>query len=326
MRDLAPDFWQRRRVLVTGATGLLGSHMVQTLDDLHADVVVLMRDDVPHSLLISSGLVQRVTVVRGSLMDFALLRRVLAEYEIQTTIHLAAQTIVSYAYSNPLETFDVNIAGSYRLLEACRQYGNCEEVLVASSDKAYGAQEHLPYTEASPMRGTAPYDVSKSCVDLIARAYAHTYSLPVVVTRLANLFGPGDMNFTRLIPGTIRSLLLGEPIVIRSDGTMQRDYLYVKSGVQAYLTLAEDIQKRGLAGQAYNFGQGYPLSVSEVVDKIKALAGLPEAEVTVLSEARAEIQAQWLDSTRARETLGWEPRWGFEEGLQETIPWYRSNL
>jgi CDP-glucose 4,6-dehydratase len=326
MREPSRDYWLRRRVFVTGATGLLGSHLTRMLYDLGADVVALVRDSVPKSLLVSSGLIHKLAVVHGSLTDAPLLRRTLTEYEVQSVFHLGAQTIVSHAWANPLETFEANIRGTYALLDAARAYGRCEEVIVASSDKAYGAQESLPYTEASPMQGTAPYDVSKSCVDLISRAYAHTYQMPVGVTRLANLFGEGDLNFNRLIPGTIRSVLLAEPILIRSDGTMQREYLYVENGAAAYLVFAEDLRAKGLGGEAINVGHGYPLSVLEVVEAIKRAANAPEAEVRILNEARAEIQAQWLDATRAHEVLGWQPRYTFEEGLERTIGWYKAHL
>ena len=291
-----------------------------------AEIIALVRDRVPRSLLVSSGLCDKITVIEGTLCDEPLIRRTLTEYEVQSVFHLAAQTIVSYAYANPLETFEVNVAGTYKVLEACRAYGRCEEIIVASSDKAYGAQEKLPYTEDSPMQGTAPYDVSKSCVDLIARSYARTYAMPVGVTRLANLYGAGDLNFNRLIPGTIRSCLLGEPILIRSDGTMQREYLYVGNGAEAYLIFAEALREKELAGQALNFGHGVPLSVLDVVQAIKRVGGFAEAEVRILNEAKAEIQAQWLDATRAREVLDWEPRYSFEEGLAETVGWYKETL
>ncbi len=326
MIEPSAEFWRRRRVLVTGATGLLGSHLVWLLLDLGAEVVAVVRDSVPPSLLVSSGLLDRVTVVHGSVTDLPLLQRTLVEYEVQTVFHLAAQTLVTHALANPVETMDVNIGGTYRLLEACRLHGQCQEIVVASSDKAYGRQEVLPYVEDLPMQGTFPYDVSKSCADLIARSFAQTYRLPVTVTRLANLYGPGDLNFSRLIPGTIRSLLLGEPIIIRSDGTLQREYLYVENGARAYLRLAEEVQRQGLIGQAFNFGQGGPLSVLEVVRAIMQIMEQPDAEVRVLGEAKAEIQSQWLDASRARAILGWEPAWSFEEGLARTLPWYREYL
>ena len=324
MREPSPSFWARRRVFVTGATGLLGSHLVGQLLDLGADVVALVRDTVPRSLLVSSGLAERIGVVRGCVTDDALLRRILVEYEVQTTFHLAAQTIVNQAYNNPVETFDVNVGGTYRLLEACRMYGHCKEIVVAASDKAYGQQERLPYTEASPMQGSYPYDASKSCADLITRCYASTYGLPTAVTRLANLFGPGDLNFNRIIPGTIRSVLLNEPVIVRSDGTPRREYVFVGDGARAYLILAEDIQSKGLAGEAFNFGLGYPLTVLDVVAAIKQVGGRPELEVQVLGQAKAEIDAQWMDSTKARTRLEWEPKWSFEEGLARTVPWYRE--
>jgi CDP-glucose 4,6-dehydratase len=326
MREPDPAFWQRRRVLVTGSSGLLGSHLTALLHRLGAEVIALVRDRLPRSLLVSTGLIDQVTVVNGSVTDQALLQRVLVEYEVQSVFHLAAQTIVGHALANPVETMDVNIGGTYRLLEACRSYGGCGEIVVASSDKAYGQQEELPYRESFPMQGRYPYDVSKSCADLIARAYAATYSLPVTVTRLANLYGPGDLNFNRLIPGTIRSILLGEPVLVRSDGTLQREYLFVENGALGYLLLAEQMQEKGLGGEAFNFGQGGPLTVLEVVSAIKGVLEVPEAEVRILDEVEAEIQAQYLDSTKAHEVLGWQPQWNFEQGLERTVPWYREYL
>ena len=326
MRQPDPAFWQRRRVLVTGATGLLGSHVTKLLHSLGAEVVVLVRDLLPRSLLVSSGLIDKVIVVNGSVTDQPLLHRLLVEYEVQSVFHLAAQTLVTHALANPVETMDVNIGGTYRLLEACRLYGCCGEILVASSDKAYGQQDELPYRESFPIQGRYPYDVSKSCADLIARSFAATYGLPVAVTRLANLYGPGDLNFNRLIPGGIRSLLLGEPVIIRSDGTLQREYLFVENGALGYVLLAEQLAEKKLGGEAFNFGQGGPLTVLEVVDALKKVLGVPEAEVRVLDEVKAEIQAQYLDSTKARETLDWSPPWSFEQGLERTIPWYREYL
>ena len=326
MRQPDPAFWQRRRVLVTGATGLRGSHVTKLLHSLGAEVVVLVRDILPRSLLVSSGLIEQVIVVNGSVTDQPLLQRVLVEYEVQSVFHLAAQTLVTHALANPVETMDVNIGGTYRLLEACRLYGGCREILVASSDKAYGQQDELPYREGFAMQGRYPYDVSKSCADLITRSFAATYGLPVAVTRLANLYGPGDLNFNRLIPGGIRSLLLGEPVIIRSDGTLQREYLFVENGALGYVLLAEQLAEKKLGGEAFNFGQGGPLTVLEVVDALKKVLGVPEAEVRVLDEVKAEIQAQYLDSTKARETLDWSPPWSFEQGLERTIPWYREYL
>jgi CDP-glucose 4,6-dehydratase len=326
MRQPDPAFWQRRRVLVTGASGLLGSHLTALLHSLGTEVIALVRDSLPRSLLVSSGLIEKVTVVNGSVTDLALLQRILVEYEVQTVFHLAAQTIVGHALANPVETMDVNIGGTYRLLAACRYYGGCGEIVMASSDKAYGQQEELPYRETFPMQGRYPYDVSKSCADLIARSFAATYGLPVAVTRLANLYGPGDLNFNRLIPGTIRSILLGEPVIIRSDGTLQREYLFVENGALGYLLLAEQIAEKKLNGEAFNFGQGGPLTVLEVVEAIKTAMAAPGAEVRMLDEVKAEIQAQYLDSAKSRAVLGWEPQWSFEQGLDRTVPWYTGYL
>ena len=326
MREPNPTFWRGRRVFVTGASGLLGSHMVRELIEMGAEVTALMRDMVPRSMLVHSGLLSKVNTVRGAITDGQLVHRILVEYQIQSVFHLAAQTQVTYAQADPIETFDVNIAGTYQVMDACRLYGSCTEIIAASSDKAYGQQKDLPYTENSPLLGSYVYDASKTCTDIITRSYATAFGLPTAVTRLANLFGPGDLNFDRIVPGTARSVLRQEPIVIRSDGTPQREYIYVGDGVRAYLILSEDIQTRKLAGQAFNFGLGQPSTVLEVVDAIKKAAGKPEVPVQILGQAKGEIDAQWMDSSKAREQLGWEPRWSFEQGLQQTIPWYEEYL
>ena len=326
MREPNPEFWRGRRVFVTGASGLLGSHVVRELVSMGAEVTALMRDMVPRSLLVRSGLLSSVNTVRGAITDGQLMQRILVEYQIQSVFHLAAQTQVTYAQADPIETFDVNIAGTYQLLDACRLYGDCTEIVAASSDKAYGQQKDLPYTECSPLLGSYIYDASKTCTDILTRSYATSFGLPTAVTRLANLFGPGDLNFDRIVPGTSRSVLRQEPIMIRSDGTPQREYIYVGDGVRAYLIVAEDIQSKGLAGQAFNFGLGYPITVLEVVDAIKQAAAKPNVPVEILGQAKGEIDAQWMDSSRAREQLGWEPRWTFAQGLEQTIPWYAEYL
>jgi CDP-glucose 4,6-dehydratase len=326
MREPNPTFWRGRRVFVTGASGLLGSHMVRELIEMGAEVTALMRDMVPRSMLVHSGLVSKVNTVRGAITDGQLVHRILVEYQIQSVFHLAAQTQVTYAQADPIETFDVNIAGTYQVMDACRLYGSCTEIIAASSDKAYGQQKDLPYTEKSPLLGSYVYDASKSCTDIITRSYATAFGLPTAVTRLANLFGPGDLNFDRIVPGTARSVLRHEPIVIRSDGTPQREYIYVGDGVRAYLILSEDIQAKKLAGQAFNFGLGHPTTVLEVVAAIKKAAGKPDVPVQILGQAKGEIDAQWMDSSKAREQLGWEPRWSFEQGLEQTIPWYEEYL
>lgn len=319
----APAPWTGRTVFVTGATGLLGSWLVDELLGRGADCVCLVRDWVPTSKLVEDGSAREAVLVHGELEDHDLLVRVLNEYAVDTVFHLGAQTIVGTARRSALSTFESNVRGTWNLLEACRR---CEElverVVVASSDKAYGPSDDLPYTEETPLRGRYPYDVSKSCADLISFSYHHTYDLPVTVTRCGNLFGGGDLNFNRLIPGTIRSALRDERPVIRSDGTYVRDYFYVRDAVEAYLALAERLPEDGVVGEAFNFGNETPLSVLELVEKILELTGREELSPRILDESRAEIREQHLDCTRARERLGWEPRRSLEEGLRETIAWY----
>jgi CDP-glucose 4,6-dehydratase len=263
------SFWAGRNVFVTGGSGLLGSWMVDELERRGANVVCLLRDWVPDSRLVSTGAIDRVTVVRGELEDRDLLIRALNEHEIDTVFHLGAQTIVGTAARSPISTFEANVRGTWNLLEGCRLCPRLiSRVLVASSDKAYGEHPVLPYTEDAPLVGRFPYDVSKSCADLIAFSYWHTYRLPLAVTRCGNLFGGGDLNFNRLVPGTIRSALRDERPVVRSDGSFVRDYFYVRDAVQAYLALAERMDDASFQGQAFNFGTETPLSVLEMVQAI----------------------------------------------------------
>lgn len=319
-------FWLDRPTLVTGATGLVGSWLVERLVAAGAEVVCLVRDWVPQSELVRGGWLQQVRVVRGDITDAALVARVLGEYEIDTVIHLAAQTIVGVANRDPVSTFESNIRGTWVLLEACRHAPRVRQVVLASSDKAYGEVGQLPYDETMPLLGRHPYDVSKSCADLLAQAYAHSYGLPVAITRCGNFYGGGDLNWNRLVPGTIRSLLRGQPPVIRSDGSLVRDYFYVEDGALAYMALAEALAAdRGLAGEAFNFSSEEPLSARALVDRLIALVGV-DLEPVVLNEATNEIQAQHLASRKARERLGWSPTYTMEEGLERTVAWYRTFL
>jgi CDP-glucose 4,6-dehydratase len=319
--------WADRNVFVTGATGLLGSWLVEDLLEKQANVVCLLRDYVPRCRLIDQGLDRRVIGVRGDLSDPQLLTRVLNEYEIDTVFHLAAQTIVGTAVRSPLSTFESNIRGTWNLLDACRELRRTVRcVVVASSDKAYGAHPQLPYSEETPLIGRAPYDVSKSCADLIARSFFETYDVPLVITRCANLFGGGDLNFNRLIPGAIRAALTGNRFVIRSDGTLVRDFLYVQDAVRAYTLAAEWIEEPGIAGQAFNFGLDQPMSVLDVVRRVYGCLGQREIDPTILGEAHHEIPAQYMDCSKARQTLGWRPGFSFEDGLRVTIDWYRTWL
>jgi len=320
------SFWLDRPVFVTGCPGFLGSWLAIALIEAGAAVVGLIRDEVPFSHLRRCGYQDRIAVVRGDVTNYKLVERALNEYEIDTVFHLAAQTIVTIANRAPLSTFEANIKGTWTVLEAARRSPRVTRVAVASSDKAYGRHEKLPYAEDAPLLGCYPYDVSKACADLIARAYVATYDLPVAVTRCANLYGGGDLNWNRIVPGTIRSALRGERPIVRSDGTLLRDYLYVQDAVHAYLTLAEHLDEPEVRGEAFNFGMDNPKSVLKIVEAIIAVSEHPELEPVVLGDAPHEIQAQYLDSTKARRMLGWTPYYSLEEGLRETLRWYREFL
>ena len=319
-------FWQDRPTLVTGATGLLGGWLVRRLLEAEADVVCLVRDWVPQSEFVRARLNDRVKVVTGDVRSQSLLERVLGEYEIDTVIHLAAQTIVSIANRNPVSTLETNIAGTWATLEACRRSSSVKQIVVASSDKAYGDHKQLPYSEDAPLVGRHPYDVSKSCADLIAQSYAVTYSLPVAITRSGNFYGGGDLNWNRLVPGTIRSVLRGNRPVIRSDGKFVRDYLYVDDGAAANMLLAERLASdKTLIGQAFNFSNESQATVLEVVERILKLMR-SELEPEVRNEAVNEIREQYLNAQKARQILGWKPLFTLDEGLRHTIDWYREFL
>lgn len=318
-------FWQDRNVLVTGCTGLLGSWLTEMIMQAGAHVVGLVRDGVPRSRLIQEHIINRITVVRGEVEDYLLLERALNEYEIETVFHLAAQTIVGIANRNPLSTFETNIKGTWNLLEACRRVPTVKQVLVASSDKAYGSQEVLPYDETMPLRGEHPYDVSKSCADLIARTYYCTYRLPICVTRCGNFYGGGDLNFNRVVPQTIRSVIRGERPIIRSDGTPLRDYIYIEDAVGAYLLLAEKMaEDSSLHGEAFNFSCEKPVTVLELVELILQMMNRTDLKPIVLNKASNEIERQYLSAAKAREQLGWQPLFSLEEGLRRTIKWYQA--
>ena len=320
-------FWRDRPVFVTGATGLVGYYVARRLHEAGADVVCLVRDSVPQSEIVRSHLITKVRTVRGDVCDQALLERALGEYEIDTVIHLAAQTIVGVANRNPVGTFKANIEGTWSLLEACRRSPKVKGVVIASSDKAYGDQENLPYTEDAPLQGRHPYDVSKSCTDLLSHTYAHTYGLPVAITRCGNFYGGGDLNWNRIVPGTLRSVLRGERPVIRSDGQFIRDYFYAEDGAAAYLLLAERLAQNpdGLRGEAFNFSNEIQITVLDLVGRI-----LTQMESTlepdVRNEASNEIRHQYLSAEKARRVLDWSPLYTLDTALDETITWYRQFL
>jgi CDP-glucose 4,6-dehydratase len=317
------SFWSDRPVFVTGATGLVGGWLVRNLVDCNADVICLVRDWVPQSEFIQSGLIKKVKVVRGDVRDQALLERILGEYEIDTIIHLAAQTIVTIANRNPVTTFETNVGGTWTLLEACRRSPKVKQIVMASSDKAYGDQIDLPYNENTPLNGQHPYDVSKSCADLIAHSYAVSFGLPVAITRCGNFYGGGDLNWNRIIPGTIRSVLHDQPPVIRSDGSFIRDYFYVEDGVAAYMLLAEKLAENPfLRGEAFNFSNEIQVTVLNLVSKILGLMN-SKLQPQILNETKNEIRHQYLSAKKAREVLNWHPIFSLDQGLQRTLDWYR---
>jgi CDP-glucose 4,6-dehydratase len=319
-------FWLDRPTFVTGGTGLVGSWLLKRLIDAGADVVCLVRDWVPQSEAVRKGSLERVKVVRGDVRDREVLERALGEFEVDTVIHLAAQTIVTIANRNPTSTFETNIAGTWNLLEACRRSPRVKQIVVASSDKAYGDQEILPYDENTPLQGQHPYDVSKSAADLIAYTYAKSFDLPVSITRCGNFYGGGDLNWNRIIPGTIRSVLRGQRPIIRSDGEYIRDYFYVEDGAAAYMLLAEQLAVRPeLKGQAFNFSNEIQVSVREIVNQI---LNKMQSDLTpdIRNEVSNEIRHQYLSGEKARQKLGWRPMFNLEDGLRKTIDWYKDYL
>jgi CDP-glucose 4,6-dehydratase len=317
------EFWRDRPVLITGATGLLGGWMTRRLANLGADLVCLVRDWVPESMLLSGDTVDRIKIVRGDVSDQGSLERILSEYEIDTVEHLAAQTIVGVALQAPAATFETNVGGTWRLLEACRRV-EVKHIVLASSDKAYGEQDILPYDESMPLNGRHPYDASKSCADIIAQTYANTYGMRVAVTRCGNFFGGGDLNWNRLFPGTIRAILRGRAPIIRSDGTFIRDYIYIEDAVEAYLDLSMALAGRPeLSGQAFNFSTESPLSALAIVNLILAVMQ-SSLEPYIRNNAQGEIPHQYLSSQKARELLKWSPVFPMEEAVNRTVDWYRQ--
>ena len=319
--------WGGRRVLVTGATGVVGSWLVKELLAADAYVVALVLDLDPQSELVRSGDLQRCAVVNGALEDLGALERAVTLHETDTVFHLGAQTLVGVAQRAPHGTWESNVRGTYNLLEVCRRHADLvQRVVVASSDKAYGESDALPYTEDSPLAARHPYEVSKAVGDLIAQSYHHTYGLPVAIARCGNVYGGGDLNWSRIVPGTVRALLRDEPPVLRSDGSFVRDYLYVRDAATAYLLLAEAVGRDGVAGSAFNFSDESPLTVLELVGAIRGRMGKEAIEPVVLGSATGEIHDQVLSAARARSLLGWRPERDLHTGLDETIAWYKEYL
>lgn len=318
--------WKNKNVFITGGDGFVGGWLARKMADLETNVVILVRDIKKEFAYKLFGLEDKITQVIGKLEDYDLLKRVLNEYSIDTCFHLGAQTLVQIANRSPISTFESNIKGTWNLLEACRNTKNIERVVVASSDKAYGIQKKLPYREDSPLSGIYPYDASKACADILARSYFASYGLPVVVTRNANTYGAGDLNFSRLVPDAIRSVLLNKEFLIRSDGTPERDYMYAQDAVDGYVVLAEHIKEKEVKGEAFNFGTQEPVSVVTLFEKIAVLCGKPKMKPKILGSATNEIDRQYLCIDKARRLLKWKPRYSLDKGLKETIQWYKAYL
>lgn len=318
------EFWKDRNVFISGCTGLLGSWLTKKLVHNGANVIGLIRDAVPKSNLNWSGFQDEIVTVRGEIEDYFVLERILNEYEVDCVFHLAAQTIVTIANRNPLSTFEANIKGTWNILEASRRSPLVKRIVVASSDKAYGSQEKLPYSEETALEGKHPYDVSKSCADLLCRAYHQTYDLPVCITRCGNFYGGGDLNFNRLIPGTIRSILECKKPIIRSNGQMIRDYFYIEDGAEAYMLLGEKMDKK-IHGEAFNFSNEKPMTVLEMVNTILKIMN-SDLKPIILNESSNEIEKQYLSSRKAHTVLGWKSHYKLEEGLEKTIQWYQNFL
>jgi len=320
------SYWKDKTVFVTGATGLMGSWLVKALLQEEDEVVALVRDQAPRSMLVNDGLIRRIAVVNGDLESLPTLRRAIAEYQPHTVFHLAAQPLVQVAKLDPVGTLRANVMGTWNVLEACRLTGKAN-VVVASSDKAYGANQNLPYHESYPLQGRYPYDVSKSCADLITQMYSATYGVRTAIARCGNLFGGGDLNFSRTIPGAIQATLAGERFVIRSDGKFVRDFLYVKDAADAYLTLGEQLAEDGsISGEAFNFSLGLRFTVLDIVNMVLKLMGRTDLEPVIQNNASSEIREQYLDRSKAQERLGWAPKYAMEEALRETIAWYQPEL
>lgn len=315
------SYWKNKNVFVTGAAGLLGSNLIDRLIKEGANVTGLFRDYSYQSELIKTGNAKKINIVFGNLEDYELILRALNEFEIDSVFHLGAQTIVPTANRNPLSTFNSNIKGTWNLLEACRVLGTVKRIVVASTDKAYGDQEVLPYTEDMDLNGVFPYDVSKVCADLISQSYFKSFNLPVAITRCGNIYGPGDLNFSRIVPETMQALILNKTLSIRSNGKFVRDYIFIEDVVEGNLKIAENIDKT--RGEAFNLSTKNKLSVLDVVNKIFDVVG-KKVKVEILDEVKNEIKNQYLSSEKASKVLGWDAKYSFEQGIKKTYPWYEK--
>ncbi len=316
-------FWDKKRVFVTGGTGFIGSYLVNRLVSEGAEVYCLVQEIYKDSNFLRWALDKKATLIYGNMLDFNLINLFLKKNEILIVFHLAAQPLVQVALKKPFETISNNVIGTLNILEASR-INNVEAVIVASSDKAYGIHEKLPYDETCALQGTYPYDVSKSCTDLLAISYGKTYNMNIGISRSSNVYGGGDLNFDRIIPETIKHLLLDEPVIIRSDGKFVREFFYVKDAANAYMKLAEKVIELKLKGEAFNFGTDEPTVIVDLVNKIKEISEKKDAEIRILNEAKAEIKNQFLSSKKARQILGWKPLYSLTEGLKETYKWYKE--
>jgi len=319
------DFWDNKSVLVTGAGGFKGSHLVEKLSETKAKIVSLVRDFDPKSYFEAQNLSNKTIVVVGDLKDYRKIADILSKYEVTSVFHLGAQPIVTTALLNPLETLESNIMGTVNVLESARLYSKVNEIVFVSSDKAYGPCERIPYKEDERLHGKAPYDVSKSCADLISQVYANpdVYDMPITIARCANTFGPGDLNMSRIVPGTLEAIIKNKPLKIRSNGKLIREYIYVKDSIDGYISLAENINKT--KGEAFNLASKNIMSVTEIIDKISNIVG-KTVKIDILNQAKAEIPKQYLDSSKIKNTIGWEPKTDFEEAIKETFDWYKQIL
>ncbi len=316
-------FWQGKKVFVTGGTGFIGTYLIKELLDEGAEVFCLTQELPKRSNFERFELSKKVTLIFGTVLDSNLINLSLKKYEIDSVFHLAAQPLVQIALKNPFETIQTNFMGTLNILEGCRIYG-VKRIVIASTDKAYGENKNLPYEENFPLQGQYPYDVSKSCADLIAQGYGKTYDLPIAITRFSNVYGGGDLNFDRIIPQTIKHLLFNEPILIRSNGKFIREFFYVKDAAKAYLRLAEKIEELDLKGDPFNFGTDSPIVLLDLVEKIKKISGKENAEIKILDIVKAEIKDQFLSSKKAREKLSWKPDYDLDNGIKETYEWYKE--